>query len=428
MLTVNCTGNDVKTKATHSIIDNMNETSKTRHSSGSIATDSRQEMHSNDWSHLSSSNEDHEEAGRGSQFHESLDSTEFFLIIDKNNNKMLHDDYTDINDRNDKKIVNLSRNDKNVNKNIKKEILNQRMNNGNLMRNNKNLEMKLHDSIAMNKIGINQCSMKSIGAGNLSSCDNELYLNSREQVMDYGMMINNNQGNQYRKSLETTIQRNIQEDDDSTGTNTQQIVKGPWSKEEDLKLVELISRFGPKNWSKIADLMKTRIGKQCRERWHNHLHPNIKKTPFTPEEDILVIKLHNKYGNRWSEIAKFLPGRTDNAIKNHWNSALQKRMKKRSFSVETPVCLRNDRCCCSQCTKRKMYRRRSEGVCEPMFNRRILPVHDERCKCRDCVADKKFIQRIISYEKDEVRRKFEKMTERERIASIALLRLSSCCK
>nr|KYP47673.1 Transcription factor MYB98 [Cajanus cajan] len=107
------------------------------------------------------------------------------------------------------------------------------------------------------------------------------------------------------------------------------IIKGQWTEEEDSALVKLVEKFGPKKWSEIAKLLQGRIGKQCRERWFNHLQPNIKKGPWTLEEDIILIEAHHEIGKKWSEIAKRLPGRPENSIKNHWNSTMRRQNCKR---------------------------------------------------------------------------------------------------
>ncbi|XP_023745751.1 transcription repressor MYB4 [Lactuca sativa] len=106
------------------------------------------------------------------------------------------------------------------------------------------------------------------------------------------------------------------------------IKKGAWSKEEDDKLRAYIQRYGHWNWTllpKFAGL--SRSGKSCRLRWMNYLRPNIKHGNFTKEDDEIIMRLHKQLGNKWTAIAAQLPGRSDNEIKNRWNSHLKKRVE-----------------------------------------------------------------------------------------------------
>ncbi|XP_052732584.1 transcription factor MYB98 [Vigna angularis] len=114
------------------------------------------------------------------------------------------------------------------------------------------------------------------------------------------------------------------------------IVKGQWTSDEDRLLIQLVDQYGVRKWSHIAQALPGRIGKQCRERWHNHLRPDIKKDMWTEEEDKILIQAHAEIGNKWAEIAKKLPGRTENSIKNHWNATKRRQYSKRKCRSKYP--------------------------------------------------------------------------------------------
>eukprot|EP01084_Bolivina_argentea_P216915 368395_1 len=112
------------------------------------------------------------------------------------------------------------------------------------------------------------------------------------------------------------------------------MLKTTWASLEDAKLIELVRTHGHTRWAKIAKGIAGRVGRQCRERWHNHLDPSINKNEWTVEDDISVVEKQRELGNKWAGIARCMNGRTDNMIKNRWNGSLKRKVEMVTSTVQ----------------------------------------------------------------------------------------------
>ncbi|CAN1181213.1 Transcription factor MYB62 [Linum perenne] len=128
-------------------------------------------------------------------------------------------------------------------------------------------------------------------------------------------------------------------------SNNHEVRRGPWTLEEDTLLSHYIARHGEGRWNMLAKSAGLkRTGKSCRLRWLNYLKPDIKRGNLTPKEQLLILELHSKWGNRWSRIAQHLPGRTDNEIKNYWRTRVQRQARQLNIESNSKLFLDAVRC------------------------------------------------------------------------------------
>ncbi|OIT37714.1 PREDICTED: protein ODORANT1-like [Nicotiana attenuata] len=152
------------------------------------------------------------------------------------------------------------------------------------------------------------------------------------------------------------------------------VKKGPWSAEEDKKLINFILINGQCCWRSLPRLAGLlRCGKSCRLRWTNYLRPDLKRGLLSEYEEKMVIDLHSQLGNRWSKIASHLPGRTDNEIKNHWNTHIKKKLKKMGIDPVTHQPITVDQPSIEQPTKNQPIIQQEKQTTMPISPAHVVP-------------------------------------------------------
>lgn len=156
---------------------------------------------------------------------------------------------------------------------------------------------------------------------------------------------------------------------DSFVTDAEYINKAPWTPDEDRHLKKIVEKYGAKRWNAIAEHVPHRTGKQCRERWVSHISPDIVDCEWTAQEDIELISLQNRLGNKWSLIARFFKGRTPNMAKNRFNK-IARRVRSGKFQEKLSQILK-------ECAKQSKEQKEKTQVIENAHAQELEQISDD---------------------------------------------------